>query len=144
MFARQLFICSAIKDCQEKVNCCPHKLPHIKDERCVPRECRYALGAEDIDCIKYDPDNPAVPVPAKVAPAKTVEETLKAKIVEQKVTVTVDEATPELLAVLEKIEETGEFVPLDQAAKELGIKDAVKKAATKRPKKTAAKKGKVS
>jgi hypothetical protein len=56
MLARKLFICSAIEKCQEKTNCCPHKQPHIKDERCVPRECRYAtVGIERIDCVPYEP-----------------------------------------------------------------------------------------
>jgi len=79
-FKRPLFICSAIEKCQEKVNCCAHKLPHIKDERCVPRECRYAPGAGSIDCDPYDPEHPRVPIPEPVAPAKTVEQVMREKI----------------------------------------------------------------
>lgn len=67
-FQRPQFICSAIEMCQETAQCCPHKQPHIKDERCVPRECRYALGAESIDCVPYVPEKPNVPVSQPVEP----------------------------------------------------------------------------
>ena len=116
MLARQMFICSAIKQCRELVNCCPHKQPHIKDERCVPRECRYAPGVENIDCDQYDPENPRAPVPVPVEPVKTVEQKMK-------------ETEDPLLKDVKEKEETGEFVPLDEAAKELGIKEQVKKTA---------------
>lgn len=81
-FQRPQFICSAIEMCQETVNCCPHKQPHIKDERCVPRECRYAPCAENIDCDPYDPAHPRAPVPVSAAPAKTVEQNMKERKIE--------------------------------------------------------------
>jgi hypothetical protein len=50
-----MFICSAITVCQEKANCCPHRTPHIKDERCIPKECRYVPKASNpVDCVPYD------------------------------------------------------------------------------------------
>ena len=109
-YKRQLFICSAIEQCRETVNCCPHKQPHIKDERCIPRECRYAPGVEVVDCDPVDPEHPRAPVPQPVV-TKTVEETLKAKIVEEAM-------KPEESEIL-----------LEHASKEQGIKEAVKKAA---------------
>lgn len=72
MIARKLFICSAIAQCQETVNCCAHKQPHIKDERCIPRECRYAPAAENIDCVLYEKEKPVVPVTEPVVPVKQV------------------------------------------------------------------------
>jgi hypothetical protein len=63
MVARKLFICSAIDQCKETVNCCAHKQPHVKTEACIPRECRYAPGSEDVDCVPYPIEKPAeVPV----------------------------------------------------------------------------------
>lgn len=112
MFKRQMFICSAIEKCRETVNCCPHKQPHIKDERCVPRECRYAPGVGNIDCDLYDPENPRAPVPEPVI-TKTVEQAMKENIV-----FTMNEG-----------KETVEFVTLDEVAKEQDIKEAVKEAA---------------
>jgi len=76
---RPLFICSAIEKCRETVNCCAHKTPHIKDERCIPRECRHAPDAGLIDCDPYDPENPRAPIPEPVAPAKTVEQVMREK-----------------------------------------------------------------
>ena len=77
MYQRPLFICSAIEKCRETVNCCPHKKPHLKDERCVPRECRYAPSFESVDCVSYDPANPNVPIPEPVVPIKMVEQRVK-------------------------------------------------------------------
>jgi len=127
-YKRQTFICSAIEQCRETVNCCAHKTAHIKDERCVPRECRYALSAGNIDCDAYDPENPRAPVP-EVVETRTVEQVMKAKEQEEK-----------FLKDVKEKEETGEFVTLDEAAKELGIKEAVKEAA-QRPVKKDQKKG---
>jgi hypothetical protein len=56
---RQLFICEAIKDCKETSECCPHKIPHIKDERCVPKECRFGPVGKAVDCVLFDPAKPA-------------------------------------------------------------------------------------
>jgi hypothetical protein len=142
MLHRQLFICSAIEKCQEKVNCCAHKIPHIKDERCVPRECRYAPGAE-IDCDRYDPEKPRVPGPVPVVPAKTVEQTMREKDPLPKVTEMIIGTTKNGLDIT---------VPVDsENVKEMDIKEAVKKAAqrpvtvaSKPAKKPAGKKGKVS
>ena len=50
---RPLFICSAIAVCKETSCCCPHKMPHIKDERCIPKECRYAPAGQSVDCVPY-------------------------------------------------------------------------------------------
>ena len=108
-FQRQLFICSAIEKCQETVNCCPHKQPHIKDERCVPRECRYAPGVESIDCDLYDSENPRAPVPEPII-TKTVEQVMKEKEI--------------------TISEGKEIVTLtEEVTHEVDIKEAVKKAA---------------
>jgi len=115
MFQRQLFICSAIEQCKETVNCCPHKAPHIKDERCVPRECRYAPGAE-IDCVKYPVETAPSSSPQKpVIPPTPTEELFK------------------------KAQEKKEETP----AQEQDIKAAVKKQSAA-PKKVAGKKGKGS
>jgi hypothetical protein len=124
-FKRQTFICSAIEKCQEKVNCCAHKTPHIKDERCVPRECRYALDAGKIDCDPFDPENPRAPVPIPTVPVKTVEQVLKEKYViaepvkEEPVVAPVEEVT---------------FILEDEVTQEINIKEAVKKQATSKKK----------
>jgi len=137
MVARQLFICSAIEKCRETANCCHHKIPHIKDERCVPRECRYAAGAENIDCDQYDPAHPRAQVPVPVAPVKTVEqkmkETVPKKILEDAMKKGMEEATEIIERDLAK--ETGQ-TSTEQEAKEQGIKEAVKKASQKQPKAT--------
>ena len=150
-FVRQQFICSAIEQCKETVNCCFHKTPHIKDERCVPKQCRYAPGVSNVDCDPFDPEKPRVPIPAPVAPVKTVEQVMREKYViaepvkaepvkEEPVitfveaeTVAIPEEDPLLKDMKEK-EEKGKFVTLDEAAKELGIKEAVKKQATSKKK----------
>ena len=123
---RQLFICSEIEQCQEKTNCCAHKTPHIKDERCIPRECRYAPGAENVDCDPVDPENPRTPIPVPVAPAKTVENVLKAKYVI---------AEP----VKEPVKEVSVIESVKTISKETEIKEAVKKQAAA-PKKGSKKK----
>jgi hypothetical protein len=69
---RQLFICEAIKDCKETSECCPHKQPHIKDERCVPKECRFGPADKDIDCVLFDPSKPQEKKPVEVPVTKTV------------------------------------------------------------------------
>lgn len=73
--ARPLFICSAIEQCRETANCCAHKQPHIKDERCVPRECRYAPNAESVDCVPYPLEKPVAPV--KYEPAIVTSTTME-------------------------------------------------------------------
>ena len=172
-FVRQQFICSAIEQCKETVNCCFHKTPHIKDERCVPKQCRYAPGISNVDCDPFDPENPRAPVPVPVAPVKTVEQVMREKYViaepvkaetvkyepgpvtkftdeyfENEIPVPAKEpvitfveaetvAIPEedpLLKDMKEKEEKGKFVTLDEAAKELGIKEAVKKQATSKKK----------
>lgn len=82
---RQLFICSAVETCQETTNCCPHKQPHIKDERCIPKLCRYGPPDQEVDCVLADPVNPHVPkarpVPVeekKPEPVESVKEPAKA------------------------------------------------------------------
>ena len=72
---RQLFICSAVETCQEQSNCCAHKQPHIKDERCIPKLCRYGPRDVEVDCVLADPVNPHVPkakigVPLKPEPVE--------------------------------------------------------------------------
>ena len=109
MFQRQLFICSAIEQCKETVNCCPHKQPHIKDDRCVPRECRYAPGVENIDCVRYPLVTPAVP--AADAPVTAVEQHIK------------EENEAEKAKIQKEVPE-----PV-KPAQEQDIKDAVKKQA---------------
>lgn len=53
---RPMFICSAITVCQQTANCCPHRIPHIKDERCIPKACRFAPAESNpVDCVPYDP-----------------------------------------------------------------------------------------
>ena len=70
---RQLFICSAVETCQEQSNCCAHKQPHIKDERCIPKLCRYGPRDVEVDCVLADPVNPHVPKAKPVAePVKPV------------------------------------------------------------------------
>ena len=103
-FQRPQFICSAIEQCKETVNCCLHKQPHIKDERCVPRECRYAPGVENIDCVRYPQVTPTVP-------DNPVEQKIKEK----------NEAEE---AKIQK-----EVPELEEPAQEQDIKDAVKKQA---------------
>lgn len=133
-FQRQHFICSAIEQCRETTNCCVHKTPHIKDERCVPRECRYAPGADSIDCDPFDPANPRAPVPVKTPPAKTVEQRMKEIVGEQPVQKAIEEESA-------KVEQDAKGLGLDvtlvdepeKAAQELGIKEAVKKAQKKGP-----------
>jgi len=77
---RTLFICSAVETCQEQSNCCPHKQPHIKDERCIPKLCRYGPRDQEVDCVLADPVNPHVPK-AKTEPVKltTCEEPVEEK-----------------------------------------------------------------
>ena len=120
---RQQFICSAIEQCKEIVNCCAHKQPHIKDERCVPRECRYAPKVENIDCDLYDPEHPRAPIPEPVAPVKTVAEVMQEK---------------------EHQAETTPIGGLEEEKKEIDIKEAVKKQASQRPVTTIKKKGRKS
>jgi hypothetical protein len=134
---RKQFICSVIEKCREKVNCCAHKIPHIKDERCIPRECRYAPMGEIVDCDPYDPENPRAPISARVAPVKTVEQRMK----EQTISVTVDEATSETLAVLEvkgdTVKHDDSLIPdliAETATQEIDIKEAVKKQAVTKKK----------
>ena len=72
---RTLFICSAVETCQEQSNCCAHKQPHIKDERCIPKLCRYGPRDVEVDCVLADPVNPHVPkvkigVPLKPEPVE--------------------------------------------------------------------------
>jgi hypothetical protein len=135
MVARQLFICSAIEKCRETVNCCPHKIPHIKDERCVPRECRYAPGAENIDCDPFDPAHPRAPVKAPVAPVKTVEQEMKepktateAHIEQEKAALLIKEE--ENKSVIQDEDGQIETRPIEPT-KEQDIKEAVKKASQK-------------
>jgi len=156
-FVRQQFICSAIEQCTEKVNCCAHKTPHIKDERCVPKECRYAPAGVNVDCDPYDPENPRVPIPAPVAPVKTVEQVMKEKFViaepvkaepvkeEPVITFVEPEAVtaesvkeepvitfvePEAVAIPEEVT----LVLENEATQEINIKEAVKKQATSKKK----------
>jgi len=77
---RTLFICSAVENCQEQSNCCPHKQPHIRDERCIPKLCRYGPRDQEVDCVLADPVNPHVPK-AKPEPVKltTCEEPVEGK-----------------------------------------------------------------
>ena len=124
-YKRQTFICSAIEQCRETVNCCAHKTAHIKDERCVPRECRYALSAGNIDCDAYDPENPRAPVP-EVVETRTVEQVMKAKEQEETVTLSGNIAPSP--------------APIEEATQEQSIKEAVKEAA-QRPVKKDQKKG---
>ena len=141
-FVRQQFNCSAIEQCTEKVNCCSHKTPHIKDERCVPRECRYAAGIGNVDCDPFDPANPRVPIPVPVAPVKTVEQVMKEKFViaepvkaepvgapVEEVHATELQGSPELI---EAIKQTIEIT--EEATQEINIKEAVKKQATSKKK----------
>jgi hypothetical protein len=71
---RPLFICEAIKDCKEKSNCCPHKTPHIKDERCVPKVCRYGPANKEIDCVSVDKKQEPVEKPVET-PLEPIKET---------------------------------------------------------------------
>ena len=79
---RQLFICSAVETCQEQSQCCPHKQPHIKDERCIPKLCRYGPRDVEVDCVPADPVNPHVPK------AKPAEESVKPARVIDKIDIT--------------------------------------------------------
>jgi len=147
MLARKLFICSAIEKCQETVNCCPHKKPHIKDERCVPRECRYAPDVESIDCDPYDPEHPRVPGQEPVAQVKTVEQTLKEvageTVVDQILKEKIIEKVKEDIASIPGIELVGDIKVETFQEQEQDIKEAVKKqAASKKPAKSAKKGGK--
>ena len=52
-----------------------HKQPHIKDERCIPKLCRYGPRDVEVDCVLADPVNPHVPkakigVPLKPEPVE--------------------------------------------------------------------------
>jgi hypothetical protein len=67
MMQRPLFICEAVETCQENSNCCPHKQPHIKDERCIPKLCRYGPKDREVDCVLADPVNPHIPKAKPVA-----------------------------------------------------------------------------
>jgi hypothetical protein len=137
-FVRQQFICSAIEQCTEKANCCAHKTPHIKDERCVPKECRYAPAGVNVDCDPYDPENPRAPIPVPVAPVKTVEQVMREKYViaepvkaepvkEEPAIVFVE---PETVAIPEEVT----LVLENEATQEINIKEAVKKQATSKKK----------
>jgi hypothetical protein len=77
---RKIFVCEKIEQCTEQANCCPHKQPHIKDERCIPKECRFGPKGEEVDCVPFDPEKPKVQVPAPVpVPAvKTVADIVNA------------------------------------------------------------------
>jgi hypothetical protein len=143
-FQRQHFICSAIEQCRETSNCCPHKTPHIKDERCVPRECRYAPGADSIDCDPFDPENPRAPVPAKAQTVKTVEQRMKENIPSEPIVTLIDDPepmTPEDLELYKRncvidtvpSDETVPEVLSQKQEKEQDIKEAVKKAQKKGP-----------
>lgn len=59
---RQKFICNHVQDCKETASCCPHKIPHIKDERCVPKECRYGPVGEKVDCVPVGEEKKPDPV----------------------------------------------------------------------------------
>ena len=137
-FVRQQFICNVIEQCKETTNCCAHKTPHIKDERCVPRECRYAPAGVDVDCDPFDPANPRAPMPAPVAPVKTVEQVMKEKYViaepvkaepvkDEPVVIFVE---PETVAIPEEVA----LVLENEATQEINIKEAVKKQATSKKK----------
>ena len=118
-YKRQTFICSAIEQCRETVNCCAHKTAHIKDERCVPRECRYALDFGIIDCDLHDPEHPRVPIPEPIE-TRTVEQVMKEKIIEK---------VKEDIASIPGIELVGEVKVESVSAQEQDIKEAVKEAA---------------
>lgn len=149
MLHRTLFICNAIENCKEIANCCVHKAPHIKDERCIPRECRFAPGVESIDCDPYDPENPRAPVPQKVV-TRTVEQFMK-ETSEKDVKLREDlmrekEQEPEHLGCDYPSSCTNRPKEGDpscaQSNKELDIKEAVKKQAAKQsPAKKDQKKG---
>ena len=124
-FKRQQFICSAIEQCKEKAQCCFHKTPHIKDERCVPNQCRHAPGISNVDCDPFDPANPRVPIPAPVAPVKTVEQVMKEKFVIAEPV----KAEP----IVAPVEETT-LVLENEVTQEINIKEAVKKQATSKKK----------
>ena len=82
MIRRPLFICSGIAVCKETANCCPHKMPHIKDERCIPRECRYGPAGQSVDCIPYNPEAQVQKViipPAKLEPVVPAEPVIPAE-----------------------------------------------------------------
>jgi hypothetical protein len=68
---RQQFICEAIETCTEKAQCCPHKQPHIKDERCIPKVCRFGPKDKEIDCV------PVGKKPEPVTKAEIVAEVTK-------------------------------------------------------------------
>jgi hypothetical protein len=116
---RPLFICSEIEKCREKVDCCAHKIPHIKDERCVPRECRYALGAGSIDCDLHDPEHPRVPIPEPIE-TRTVEQMMK----EKEVLKNGDSITVKMSGTIEPATS-----PVEETPQEQDIKEAVKEAA---------------
>lgn len=83
MVARKLFICSAIDQCKETVNCCAHEHPHVKTEACIPRSCRYAPGSEDVDCVVYPIEKPAeIPTPPVPEPEPVPESTKEQDIKE--------------------------------------------------------------
>ena len=124
MFQRQLFICSAIEQCKETVNCCPHKQPHIKDERCVPRECRYAPGVENIDCVRYPPVTPAVPAKAVEQKTEDIQTATQDHIAQAAARLKAKEENEAEEAKIQK--EVPEPV---KPAQEQDIKDAVKKQA---------------
>jgi hypothetical protein len=79
---RQHFICEAIGDCMETAFCCPHKQPHIKDERCVPKECRFGPVGKAVDCVLFNPAKPVEEPVKKPEPVKK-EEVLPVKIPEK-------------------------------------------------------------
>lgn len=135
MIKRPMFICSAIEHCKETANCCPHKQAHIKDERCVPRECRYAPGVDNIDCVPYDPETPRVPVPVPPAPVKTVEQTMRE--ISPEATTDPEFSAGKLFTAGGKDSELL-LVKNQEPTKDQDIKEAVKKAA-QRPVKTATK-----
>jgi hypothetical protein len=70
---RPLFICEALETCKETSNCCAHKRPHIKDERCIPKVCRFGPEGKEIDCVKVDAEKK----PETVTKAEIVAEVTK-------------------------------------------------------------------
>lgn len=129
MIQRQHFICSAIEKCKETVNCCQHKKPHIKDEACVPRVCRYVPDVERVDCDPYDPANPRAPIILPPEPVKTVEQVMKEKIreIEPEMTSDPENSTGKLLTIgegknQEMVVVKGKTEPKKRAGKQRGKK----------------------
>ena len=93
--SRPLFICEALETCTETANCCVHKKPHIKDERCIPKMCRFGPADREVDCVKVEDKKAetyeiaAVPEPVKVS------ETVATPKGEEKVTLVYEPPEPE-------------------------------------------------